>query len=198
MIKNFSIKIDSQVFRNSLFLPTNSLRNVANMSFDVYLIPEFQIILDKITTIYNSIRQSPMSAWVTSEFDQMKEVVTEYTKGKRVVENELFFQQFKKVVVEEDSKYEIWIAKNAEVNKKVLVHYLVKVKNKETNKELKYLLDFTNSSSFEKRKKISMGKFWKHHYLIQWCKLKYEVATLSLLEEYFRSQAFKEHIKPLD
>lgn len=56
MIKNFSIKIDSQVFRNSLFLPTNSLRNVANMSFDVYLIPEFQIILDKITTIYNSIR----------------------------------------------------------------------------------------------------------------------------------------------
>lgn len=32
-----------------------------------------------------------MSAWVTSEFDQMKEVVTEYTKGKRVVENELFF-----------------------------------------------------------------------------------------------------------
>lgn len=139
-----------------------------------------------------------MSAWVTSEFDQMKEVVAQYTLGKRPENIDLLYEQFKKVKTEQDSKYDIWIAKNTEVNGKVQVHYLIKLKDKVTNKEFKYLLDFTNSTSYEKKKKISMGKHWKHHYLAEWCQLKYEMATLALLQDYFRSPAFKEHIKAFD
>ena len=54
--QNFGTKADAYVFKSPLFLPTNSLRNVANMSFEVYLVPEFQIILDKIKSLYNVIK----------------------------------------------------------------------------------------------------------------------------------------------
>lgn len=72
--------------------------------------------------------------------------------------------------MDEDSQYEISIAKNAEVNKCVLVQYLVKVKNKLTGKEIKYLLDFTLSSSTTFEKNLFKIKHWKYYYLVEWCK----------------------------
>lgn len=63
------------------------------------------------------------------------------------------------------------MARQIEVNRKVQVDYLVRVLNIETKKEIKYLLDFTYYTRSRDNRKISLGKYWKYHYLVRWCEL---------------------------
>lgn len=63
------------------------------------------------------------------------------------------------------------MARQIEVNRKVQVDYLVRVVNSETKNEIKYLLDFTYYTRSRDSKKVSLGKYWKHHYLSRWCGL---------------------------
>lgn len=59
-------------------------------------------------------------------------------------DNIMFFGEVKKIVTHDIPNIEITIAKQVEINRKITVDFLVKIKNTQTGKQIKYLLDFVS------------------------------------------------------
>lgn len=69
ILKNVDVQLDPLLLKNSMLLPTTSFRNIAVMEFDVYLIPEFEVVLKKVVSLSIDLEDTPMNARISKEFN---------------------------------------------------------------------------------------------------------------------------------
>lgn len=187
-------RVSPQVMKSPLLLPTNSYRNMGTLEFPVYRIPEFGFVMERLTSICKETSNQVLSGWLSAEFLQIQKVVHQYMGSHRQPENSMFFGELRRVPMREDSKLEVFVAKNVEVNQTVSVQYLVKVRNKDTKNEQKCLVDLSYVESTPSSTQVSVGKLWKTNYLSRWCGLNYQVLSYTGQQEYPKSPDLLQHL----